>query len=75
MFPNREDAQDIEHVLVSKTMIDVLLHETLLGEGFTPMIYRTGLYDVLPHQFHVEAARLLGFTEEDFVKTLDWDSK
>ncbi|CAN0578770.1 unnamed protein product, partial [Ectocarpus sp. 12 AP-2014] len=33
------------------------------------------LYDVLPHQFHVEAARLLGFTEEDFVKTLDWDSK
>lgn len=35
----------------------------------------TGLYDVLSHQFHVEAARLLGFTEEDFVKTLDWDSK
>lgn len=26
-------------------------------------------------QFHVEAARLLAFTEEDFVKTLDWDSR
>lgn len=26
-------------------------------------------------QFHVEAARLLGFTEEEFVKTLDWDSR
>ena len=28
----------------------------------------------IPTQIHLEAARLLSFTEEEFMKTLDWTS-
>ena len=73
---HEKDSSNIEQQEIEKLRIDNKRLERLRSDCMTVMKKQQKMIGILKRQIlHIEAAKVLSFTEEEFVKALDWGKK